>query len=251
MSADLCLIVTGASGFLGKAIVDFAVKDPRVSHVIAVHRRPCGKTKGNCENLGSTNLATDAGIARLQRKIERRSESKLALVHCAGDFPALSPLHAVPLTDLRTTIDNNLTSFLGAMKASLPSMRRNGWGKLLAFSSHARIEHYPYMGAFNLAKAALESAVRTAANENARFGISANTILIATLKTDTERGLKPKGSFDDWLEPSDVASFSLDIISTEGCHLNGSLLHYWQHSDSFFGQSAFERNSIDMGKIDP
>lgn len=251
MSNEICLVVTGASGFLGKAIVASAAQDPRLSQVIAVHRKESGERLQKCEQLFGTNLSTSAGQDSLRKAIGKSRPAKISLIHCAGHFPRLAALHATGETELRRTIDDNLVSLIGTARALVPAMRRQCWGRIVAFSSHARSEHYPYMGLFNLAKAALESAIQTLANENARFGISANALMIATLSTEFERSLKPQGSFSDWLDPASVAQFALDIACSDNALLNGTLLHYWKHSDSFFGQSAFERNSIDRCTIDP
>lgn len=251
MSAETCVIVAGAAGFLGKALVRAAEAAPEVSRVLAVTRRPDSRVLEGSDVLGGIDLADPGGIAALRDVIERFDEPRIALVHCVGNFPKLAPLHRTPLSDFTGTVDSNLTTFVGAMQAVMPAMRRRRWGRLIAFSAHARAENYPFMGSFNIAKAALEAAVQTAANENARYGIAVNAISIATLNTEVEKELKPTGSFSDWLDPAEVASFALEMALSGPIHLNGSIIHYWHHSDSFFGESAFARNSIDRDLLDP
>jgi NAD(P)-dependent dehydrogenase (short-subunit alcohol dehydrogenase family) len=251
MSVETCVIVAGAAGFLGNALVRAAEAAPEVSRVLAVTRRPDVRGLEGSDVRGGIDLADPNGIAVLREAIEGLDEPRIALIHCVGNFPRLAPLHRTSLEDFTRTIDSNLTTFVGVMQAVVPAMRRRRWGRLLAFSAHARAENYPFMGSFNVAKAALEAAVQTAANENARYGIAVNAISIATLNTEVEKELKPTGSFSDWLEPADVAGFALDLALSGPIHLNGSIVHYWHHSDSFFGESAFARNSIDRDTLDP
>ena len=246
-------MVTGAAGWLGRAVMEQSTLRPSVGAVIAVYRRtpPPLSVPANATVLSATDLATAEGIRALRSAVEGCGLHDTALLHCAGAFPPAAALHNVGLDTVRQSLAANVESFVGAVSALVPIMRSGGRGRIVAFSSHTRREAYPFIGAFNIAKAALEAAVQTVANENARFGITANTISVATLQTDEERRIKPAGRYADWVPPETLSEFALDIALSGKAGLNGSELHYWLYSSSFFGESVFARNSIDPSEIDP
>lgn len=246
------LIVTGATGELGSGVLRAAMARVDIDLVIATsHSRQILATSDKLVKLESIDLASPAGSARLSDVLSEAGQAKVGLLHCAGSFPEPKALHRMELSEISSVIAANVLTFLGAAKAILPYMRAAEWGRLVAFTSHTQGAAYPFLGAFNLAKAALLSAVHTLANENARFGISCNAIAVATLRTDVERRIKPKGRFEDWISVDELSQYAIELALSDLSHLNGSELHYWQYSDSFFQESIFSRNSLDEKANDP
>jgi NAD(P)-dependent dehydrogenase (short-subunit alcohol dehydrogenase family) len=250
MTSGTCLIVTGAGGILGTALARAGAKRPDVTRVIAVSRVAADVAEAD-HILPGIDLATEEGVLSFRSAVGGIEEDHLALAHAAGRFTGFAPLHRTGLATVRTSLEGNLLSFIGAVEAILPAMRARRGGSIFAFSAKTRDENYPFMGSFNLAKAALESAVQTVANENARFGITANIIRLATLKTEVERAIKPAGDFEGWLDPDRAAETTLNVMLMGDASLNGSRLDLWDYSRSFFGSSMLARNSLRLAEIDP
>jgi NAD(P)-dependent dehydrogenase (short-subunit alcohol dehydrogenase family) len=249
---EVCAVVTGAAGGLGRAVIEASAKRKRIKRLVAVYRnRVASNPVKNQISLNGLDLSTEEGVDRLETAISAHASLGIVLLHCAGMFPAPVPLHKLKMEEFTSSLSANVVSFVGAIKSVVPVMRARHYGRIIAFSSHTQKDAYPYMGAFNAAKGALEAAVQTAANENARFGIAANTINVATLQTEPERLMKPSGRFSDWVPVDALAEFALDLALSTRTGLNGSNLHFWLHSQSFFGSSVFERNSINQSEIDP
>lgn len=246
-----CLIVTGAAGELGIHVLRQALAHPKVDRVIATSRsRPIRELSDKLVVLPDVDLAHESGVQVLCEALKQVGDSRIGLLHCAGSFPPAGPLHKTSLNDLCDVFRDNLMTFLGTVQAIVPHMREVKWGRLVAFTSHTQDAAYPFIGPFSLSKAALWSAIKTIANENARFGITCNAIAVATLKTETERRIKPSGRFDDWVPVEGLAAYAVEMALSEVAQVNGSEIQYWQYSDSFFQQSVFDRNSIDMKTID-
>lgn len=249
---NTCVIITGAGGELGQQALASALDRPDVDHIIALTRGPqidCDNTR--CTSVTRADLTMASGISSLSAAVAANGTAHFGLLHCAGDFPVAGPLHSAGLDAVAKTFSANVLSFLGAVEAVVPTMRRVGRGGIVAFTSHTQAAAYPFLGAFNLSKAALLSAVQTLANENARFTIAANAIAIATLQTETERRIKPDGSYADWIPASEVAAYAIDLALAARPVVNGSEIQFWRHSDSFFGTSVFQRNSLDPARLDP
>lgn len=245
------LIITGATGELGSGVLRGALAREDIDLVIATSRvRPIDAESDRLIKLEGLDLASLLGVAKLADVIGELECAKTGLLHCAGSFPEPSTLHRMDVSNIASVFSANTLTFLGAARAAIPHMRESGWGRLVAFTSHTQGAAYPFLGAFNLAKAALLSAVHTLANENARFGIACNAIAVATLKTDIERKIKPKGRYEDWVSVDELSEYSIGLAFSESAHVNGSEIHYWKYSDSFFNESIFERNSLDIKSKD-
>ena len=246
------LIITGATGELGSGVLRAALAREDIDLVIATsHSRPIQATSDKLVKLESLDLASPLGIVQLTELLSSFGKAKSGLLHCAGSFPDPMALHRMDTLQISSVIAANTLTFLGAAKAILPQMRLAEWGRLVAFTSHTQGAAYPFLGAFNLAKAALLSAVHTLAHENARFGIACNAIAVATLRTEVERHIKPQGRYEDWVSVDELSKYAIELAFSESSNVNGSELHYWTYSESFFSESVFERNSLDIKGRDP
>lgn len=245
-----CLVITGAAGELGKKVLEAALADPSIDRVIATSR--ARSIVGQSKKLVTLPGLDLSGPSHgdLAAAVDQFDATDVGLLHCAGAFPAPAPLHRTSLTEVTSAFSANTLSFLGAATAVLPYMRRRRVGRVVAFTSHTQGAAYPFMGSFNLSKAALLSAVRTLANENARHGVAVNALAIATLQTQTEREIKPAGAYEDWVSVEGLAEYAIYLATKEQTRLNGNQLHYWGYSRSFFEQSIFDRNSLDLDVLD-
>jgi NAD(P)-dependent dehydrogenase (short-subunit alcohol dehydrogenase family) len=246
------LIVTGATGELGSGVLRAALAQEDIDLVIATsYSRPIYTTSDKLVTLENLDLVSPAGTAQLTELLSDLGTAQIGLLHCAGSFPEPMALHRMDALEISSVFAANTLTFLGAAKATLPHMRAAEWGRLIAFTSHTQGAAYPFLGAFNLAKAALLSAVHTLAHENARFGIACNAIAVATLMTEVERRIKPQGRYEDWVSVDELSKYAIDLALSESSNVNGSELHYWKYSESFFSESVFERNSLDIKFKDP
>lgn len=79
-------------------------------------------------------------------------------------------------------------------------------------------------------------------------GINANTIALATLLTETELKIKPKGDSKNWLNTDEVCEFVENIILQPSKLISGNVIHIYKYSDSYFHQSCVGQNKT-MSKI--
>ena len=66
----------------------------------------------------------------------------------------------------------------------LPEMRKRGFGRVIFVGSINGVRPAPRLAVYGATKAALMNIARTAAAENAPFGITVNTILPGVIETD-------------------------------------------------------------------
>jgi NAD(P)-dependent dehydrogenase (short-subunit alcohol dehydrogenase family) len=110
------------------------------------------------------------------------------------------------------------------VRATLPRMRAQGSGRILAIGSRAAAEPSPMSGLYAASKAALVSLIRTVASENADRGITANVILPSTMDTPANRASMPAADFSKWVPTAQVASLLVYLASGDAAAVNGAVI---------------------------
>ena len=124
---------------------------------------------------------------------------------------------------------------LWAMQAAFPTMRANGYGRIINMGSLNGVNAHMGTMEYNTAKEALRSLTRTAAREWAPHGITANVICPAAKSASFERVAKmmpgmaeqadaanPMGRMGD--PETDIAPIALFLASEESRYLTGNTL---------------------------
>ena len=78
----------------------------------------------------------------------------------------------------------NVESSCILLKSLIPEMRKRGWGRIIFVGSINGIQPASRLAIYGSAKAALMNIAKTAALENAAYGITVNTILPGVIVTD-------------------------------------------------------------------
>lgn len=81
-------------------------------------------------------------------------------------------------------MNTNLNSFFYLMKAILPHMERQNWGRIvtLGYDQIERVTGWPQRGAYSAAKTGVAAAVRTLAVEEKEFNITVNMVCPGDIK---------------------------------------------------------------------
>lgn len=237
-------LITGANSYLGTEMAIHLAANPQ-NQIFTTSRRPgnfdTAPLGTNHRHLSGIDLLDTGDLTRLVAAVEKWSADKFHIVNCVGYFPGYMPIDAMPLSEARTVFDSNVSTLYATASAFLPVMRAKGGGHFIAFSSHAVPHSYPLMAAFLAAKAAVDSLVRSIANEWARDGIIANALAIATLDTPTERHMRPAADNRDWLHVEQILRYVEDMVRPAFSIMNGNTIHLYNYSEGFFHQSYFDR----------
>jgi NAD(P)-dependent dehydrogenase (short-subunit alcohol dehydrogenase family) len=121
-------------------------------------------------------------------------------------------------------LDLNYRSAFFVVRAVLPHMRERGAGRILAVASRQAAEPAANVGAYSASKAALVALIRTVALENSDRGITANSILPATMDTPANRAGDPRADTSRWVPPSQVAGLLVHLASDAGGGITGAAI---------------------------
>lgn len=226
--AKSVIVITGASGALGSALVQrFADR----GRVIALERSKDGQT--GLERVSDTQLRlrTDTGNPDALRAALERAEAELGpltgAVLTAGAWRGGHAFHeADAATDYRTVMDANLESAQVALRAMLGGMvaRRRGSIVLIGSRSGARPFSAPGDAAYAATKAALMALTQTIAAEVLEHGVRLNMVMPSTIDTTANRQAMPGADTSRWVTVDSLGDVIDFLLSERSRDVSGAAI---------------------------
>lgn len=180
--------VTGGSAGIGRAICERLLADGYEVVSLARRRPDSGRPRLHGLEVDLTDRAATADAAR---ELARRFDVT-TVVHNAGVIrPAL--LADVSLDDLDALVDLHLGAAVQLVQATLPTMRRDGFGRVVLLSSRAALG-LATRTVYSATKAGMLGLARTWALELAPLGITVNVVAPGPIRTDMFHEIVEKGS---------------------------------------------------------
>jgi 3-oxoacyl-[acyl-carrier protein] reductase len=146
-------------------------------------------------------------------------------------FPfEITPLHQISWKGLEEATRHELAAFYNCTQAFVPGMIERKKGKIIVISSRLAQQPLPRLGAYAVAKAALEVMANTMAIELGPFGITVNVVTPAFTLTDAsavmpdefKERIRRTRPLQKHLYPEDVAGTIAFLASDEADMLTGS-----------------------------
>jgi len=182
------IILTGASGGIGKAILPMLAK---LDNVIAIYHSKYPDIKGlDGASAYQMDITSENQVNKFI-EIMKGELTKPVLIHAA----ALSRDGLVAdydTEDWEQVINVNLRGDFLLTKATLKLMISENWGRIIHISSVAGMRGIPGTIAYSTAKTGLIGMSRVLANEYARFGITSNVIILGYFNTGLIETLSEK-----------------------------------------------------------
>lgn len=152
---------------------------------------------------------------------------------------AFSPIAEMSDAQWRDILDTNLTGTFNSVRAAVPLMARNQWGRIIGISSGAGRGGMTHLGHYGASKWGIIGLLKTLSLEVAQYGITSNVVCPTTVNTpmvmnpttwarfrpdlndprlddvrDTFAGLSPLGI--PWLEPEEVTRAIMYLVEDPG-----------------------------------
>jgi NAD(P)-dependent dehydrogenase (short-subunit alcohol dehydrogenase family) len=215
------IVVTGASGALGKVVAEVAVaRGARVAGVDhAASRFPA--TENRIE-LGSVDL-TDAAQAKKAIDAAAAHFGRLdALVNIAGGFAFEAVVEGDTKTWQRMYALNVLTA-LNASRSAIPHLAASSAGRIVNVGAMGALLAGSGMGPYAASKAGVHRLTEALAAEW-KGKITVNAVLPSTIDTAANRTSMPKADFAKWVTPQELADVILFLTSDAASAVTGALL---------------------------
>jgi len=150
------------------------------------------------------------------------------LVNCAG-IVNKSEVEKLSQKELTKTHRINFTLPIGIIKALIPSMKKNRFGRIVNIASIAALQHRAASIAYSSSKSALITATRALALELASFNILINAVspgytdtdMMNTLDTETKEGLIDQVPLKRLCTTKEIAEAVLFLLNSENKYITG------------------------------
>lgn len=180
MWQDRVVVITGAAGGVGTALVDRFIRNG--DHVIAVDATSDGLDRLQAQYRSDARITTIVGDVSREADGQRLAEVTASaagradvLINCAGFFPIV-PFEQMTPSQWNRVIEINLTGTFLVTRALLPLMSGRGWGRIINFGSASTFDGTPGQAHYVAAKAGVVGFSRSLAREVGRHGITVNII---------------------------------------------------------------------------
>jgi NAD(P)-dependent dehydrogenase (short-subunit alcohol dehydrogenase family) len=221
MLKEKVIAVTGASGALGKVVVEAALA--RGAGVAAIDFAAAqGASIKERLDLGGVDL-TDA--AQAQKAIDSAAShfGRLdALINIAGGFAFETVAEGEPKTWQRMYA-LNVTTALNASRAAIPHLLVSGAARIVNIGAFGALQAGSGMGAYAASKSGVHRLTEALAAEY-KGRITVNAVLPSIIDTAANRASMPKSDFSKWVAPRELAEVILFLASDAASAITGALL---------------------------
>jgi len=215
------VVVTGASGALGKVVAEVALaRGARVAGV-DFGASPLATTPNRIE-FGGVDLS-DAGQAKKAIDAVAAHFGKIdALINIAGGFAFETVAEGDPKTWQRMYALNVLTA-LNASRSALPHLAASASARIVNVGALAALQAGAGMGPYAASKAGVHRLTETLAAEW-KGKIAVNAVLPSIIDTPANRASMSKADFSKWVRPQELAEVILFLASDAASAVTGALL---------------------------
>ncbi len=222
--SDSVVVVTGACGALGSAVVD---------RFVQAGATVCGT---DIVNPDDEEALLDAGhesvhfyegdftdetdVERVMAAITDDHGRIDTLCAIAGTWRGGDPIEETDVETFELLFDVNLKTMFLATKHALPALKRSE-GTVIAVSSRSSLEGGEGDGPYRAAKAGVRRLTETVAAENTG-SVRANAIMPSVIDTPANREAMPDADHESWVDPDDIADVVVFLCSSGASVTSGA-----------------------------
>ncbi len=211
--ANRHVLVTGADGALGSAVVAAFGAAGAVVHAPARNAVPAGVQK-----LPRVDVTDDAAVRALYAALP----PLWASVHVVGGF-AMGALVDATVDDARRMLDINFTSAFLCTREAARQMRGRA-GRIVNVASHAAEAAPAQLALYAASKAAVIALTRAAAAELRSAEVLVNAVAPTTIDTPANRAAMPGADRSLWASPADIAATIVWLASPDNHIVTGAVV---------------------------
>jgi NAD(P)-dependent dehydrogenase (short-subunit alcohol dehydrogenase family) len=238
--AEKVVLVTGATRGIGRATtIAFAREGANV--VFCGRHEEWGEETARLAREAGGEAAFVRADVRIEAEVQAlvdRTASEHGRIDCAfnnAGFEAMAPLVEQTETNSDLSLDTNVKGVFFSLKHEIRLMKEAGGGAIVNESSIAGLRGIPDNSLYSASKHAVIGLTKTAALENAGFGIRINALCPSAIDGAMLRGfMENRGLSEEQIvsyvpigrigRPEDVAEAVLFLCSDKASYITGATL---------------------------
>lgn len=169
------VFVAGASSGLGRAVAEHLASRGFTVYAGARSFTQDPKTfpKG-CFGI-NLDVTEQSSVAKAFQTVAERETTLFALVNCAAFF-TMGAAEEIPPEEYARVFGTNFLGMIRTTQAALPTLRKQGYGRIINFSSINGVLGIPFQSAYTASKHAVEGFSETLGQEVSRRGIHVSVV---------------------------------------------------------------------------
>lgn len=235
------VLITGSSRGIGLAMAEGFAQN---GAVVALH----GTKPGDCMDAalqklsayGSGHIALFGDLidptapAALVKETTARLGS-LDILICNASVQIRKPWLEISEEEMERQTRINFFATVRLMQQAVPSMKANGWGRIITVGSVQQEKPHPDMLIYSANKSAVRNVVRSLALQLAGDNITVNNIAVGTVYTDRNAEVLRDAAYHEavresipvgWIgDPHDCTGTVLLLSSDAGRYITGENIH--------------------------
>ena len=232
------VLVTGATGGLGRAVVKRFLEAG--AQIAAVYRDEAkfreiadeaAQASGSLAGF-KADVTSETDVRALVEAVVARYGRIDALLNLVGGYRGGPDIAGTSLDDWDFLLRTNLLSAFLCARAVIPVMAKAGRGRIVSVAARPAVEAKgrARSGAYAVSKAGVVTLTEVIAEETRRSGITANCIVPGTIDTPLNRAQISGGDVSRWVDPDDVATVLLFLVSDAASVTSGAAIPVYGRS---------------------
>jgi NAD(P)-dependent dehydrogenase (short-subunit alcohol dehydrogenase family) len=209
------IVVTGANGALGRAVVEVAT-----GYGATVIGFDLVFASGGGEQKIIVDLADIGAVKTAVDNLDRID----GLFNIAGGFAMGPAVHETQASEWEAMFAMNFATTRNMCEAVTPKMLGQGGGKIVNVGALSATEGQGNMGAYCVSKSAVMRLTESMAKELRHQGINVNAVLPNIIDTPTNRADMPDANHAQWVSPTALGQIICFLGSDAAKALNGTLI---------------------------
>lgn len=198
------VIVTGASGGLGTAVVDAFKREGY--RIIATVLPGSGDHVEAADDVYEVNLADEDAVLEFFKEIQMQYGDVDALILLVGGF-AMGDIETTSANDIKQMVELNFFSAYHMVRAFLPGMKKADHGQFLLVGAKPAAEkkHRKSILAYALSKGMLMDFAQVLGEECEGTKLRTHVFVPSIIDTPANRAAMPDADFAAWVNPEEIA----------------------------------------------
>jgi len=214
--ADKVVLVTGAAGALGQAVVEhFAARGAKLAQLDVVEI-------DNGHYCAVCDLTDTRSTASAVADVVAELGAIDVLANIAGGFKMGESVHETTAETWDFLMGLNAESVLNMARAVVPQMLTQGGGKIVNIGAGAGLSGIAQMGAYSASKSVVIRLTEAMASELRTQNINVNCILPSVIDTPRNRADMPEADFSKWVTPAAMAEVVGFLASGAATPIHGA-----------------------------
>jgi len=225
------VVVTGAAGALGQAVVHFFAAQGAKVACLDVSNEAFAASFSESYAQGAEqdtrlylalDLTSRDSVNAAAQTILNKWGQVDVLANIAGGFTMGETVHETSDKTWDFLLNLNTKSIIHTASAFVPQMQKQGSGKIINISAGAAHSGIALMGAYVASKSAVLRLSETMAQELRGDGINVNSILPGMIDTPRNRSDMPDADFSTWVPPAKIAEVIGFLASSAASEIHGA-----------------------------